>query len=114
MSLDIAEEKQGNASFSANGNKVNISGEIYDPNPAKFLKPFFAKIIKQMDNEVIFNLTDLEFINSSAIGCFIYFINARKKNTKIIFEFDSKKPWQQKSFEIMQSFDRDNIQFRFN
>ena len=113
MSLEIPEEKHGNTIYSAHGDTVNISGEIYDLDPAEFLKPFLKKIIKNMDKKIIFNFTELEFINSSTIGCFIYFISERKKNSKVIFQFDNKKPWLQKSFEVLQSFDEKNIQFLY-
>ncbi len=63
-----------------------------------------------MEDKVTLDFSELEFINSSGIKCIVSFILEKDESSKVIFLIDSSKSWQEKTLEVIQSLDEDNIE----
>lgn len=109
MAFDIPKQTHNRAGLSATGNTIVLEGEIDHNDPEVFIKPFFNKVLSQMHELLIIDIKNLEFINSSGIKCLLDFLKARPRNTRIIIKIDREKTWQQRSMELIQSLDKENI-----
>lgn len=105
MSLSLPEEKYDNVTIYAQDDCVYLKGEIDQQAPAKFLDGFFDKVLAADSTQILIDVTDLDYINSSGIGCMLVFMMKLKAKAKITIKIDVSKNWQRKSFQYMQSVD---------
>ena len=110
MDMFIEEQTHGNAIISAEGITIYLKGEIDSVEPGEYLTPFFTSVIEQMNDAVVCDLTELEFINSSGIKCIVSFILERDFESKVTFKLDVSKSWQLKTMEVIQSLDEEKIE----
>ena len=109
MVFNIPKQTHNRATISATGNTIILEGEIDHNDPEDFIKPFFDEVLSQIHELLIIDIKNLEFINSSGIKCLLDFLKAKPRNTRIIIKTDSRKTWQLKSMEVIQSLDKENI-----
>ena len=60
---------------------ITLNGEI-DASSAKELDNFLVELVRTKENNIIFDLTDVEYISSAGIGLFIYYSGELKKSDK--------------------------------
>jgi hypothetical protein len=93
-------------SLDENSNIISFKGSLrlsgmeeYEP-----IINLLDRVVNQEPEQIILDLTGLEFLNSSGISMLSKFvINIRKKNTtKIIVQGSAAIPWQGKSLKNLQ------------
>ncbi len=111
MPMNIPEQKYDDALLSAEDRTIIMSGEITSIDPAEFLSPFLEKAFSQADDaaELIIDITGLNFLNSSAIGCILKRLRKKKAGLKVTIKTDRKKMWQKTSVTIFKLVDPDNV-----
>lgn len=109
MALNIPEQKHNQAVISAKNNTVVLQGEIDQNKPEIFLEPFFNEVNKQMEDQVIIDLLELNFFNSAAIGCLIDFLINRRPGSLVTMKIDKSRFWQKILMDVVQSIDKDSI-----
>ena len=60
---------------------VTLNGEI-DASSAKELDNFLVELVRTKENNIIFDLREVEYISSAGIGLFIYYSGELKKSDK--------------------------------
>jgi len=103
--MNISIIKYKDVELSAIDNIVTIKGEINQESPEVFLTPFFGNVIAQMENTVILNLKELQFLNSSGIKSIITFLIKRKPGSKVIIKSDTASTWQRTSLKVLANLD---------
>ncbi|MBN2443372.1 MAG: hypothetical protein JXJ04_18570 [Spirochaetales bacterium] len=106
--MEIAELKQKDLEIYVTGDTIIIKGEINQENPEHFLTPFFTKVIGQMAGDIILDLKELEFLNSSGIKPLIQFLMKRNKQWRVKIKTNPFSSWQRTSLKILTGLD-DNI-----
>ena len=107
--MNIDEIKKDNTVIFAKDDKVVLKGEIDQAKPGEFLNPFFENVISQMNDSVILDVQELEFMNSSGLKAIITFVMNRKKDSKLIIKVDMDKTWQKTSLKVVASLDSNII-----
>ena len=107
-------------SFEYRDNMVIISGCIDDSQPGKFMKPFFddvhTHITSKKIKEIIIDIKNLVFLNSSGIKEFVSWILKvevlpKEKLYKLGFVGNKNKIWQQFSLETLKLLSPEIINF---
>lgn len=109
MVFNIPRQTHNRATISATDNIIMLEGDIDHNDPEVFIKPFLEKVLSQMDETIILDIKNLEFLNSAGIKCLLDFLKAKPPDSKVIIKTDNKKTWQRKSMTVMQSLDEENI-----
>ena len=89
--------------------QVNWYGKSDQRNPTQFLVPILLDVLKKGITEnklIIWNLRDLEYMNSSGITPIIKGLEQAKKNSqnKVQVFYDKSKKWQDLNFSALKIF----------
>ena len=109
MALNIAEVNTDKFLIKVEDDIVFFEGEIIEMHSEKYIKPFLNKVREQMDKEIIIDISKLDFINSTGLGCFVDFILDLKSGCRVNFRTDLNNPFQQKAWNIFKSLGEDNV-----
>ena len=112
MAFNIKKEKHNEVLIYAKKNIVFIEGEIDQTDPDLFLRPFFQKIIHQMEDLIYIDIRKLEYLNSAGIKCFLDFIMKRKPDSKLIIKINKLKDWQISAIDVIKSLDEKHIKLK--
>ncbi|OHD08628.1 MAG: hypothetical protein A2086_16420 [Spirochaetes bacterium GWD1_27_9] len=107
MSINISTTYIDNkAEFGVKENIVHLSGIVDQRNPQEFLNIFFNRIKEEVSqeklNEISFDITNLNFLNSSGLKALLNWIIALSKlkkedKFKIVFLCSKEILWQKRS-----------------
>lgn len=92
-----------------NVKKMLWIGELRVSEPAKFLKPYFEKIITNFSsNSLIVDFCKLDFLNSEGVTSIVRFIrDLEGKKIKTTMHYSSSSTWQPSAFKIMGTLIKD-------
>jgi hypothetical protein len=106
--MEITAIKLKDLEIYAKDDTVTLKGEINQENPEHFLTPFFTKVIEEMDGDIILDLRELEFLNSSGIKPLLEFLMKRNKQWRVNIKSDPNSTWQRTSLKVLTGID-DNV-----
>lgn len=108
------------ASFDSSGDGVTIVfvGAIDDKNPEEYLLPFFDEINNKMVEanlkQLNLDLKKLTFLNSFGIKCFVQLVSKmlklpENKRYFLRMKIDANSQWQNTSFSLLRTVNKDYI-----
>ena len=108
--MNIQKIKKDNTIMFAKNRTIFLTGKIEQLNPNEFLDPFFEMVISKMGDSVInegliLDVRQLNFMNSSGLRAILSFIMKRKGNIKLSIKIDNSKTWQRTSLKIAAKLD---------
>ncbi|MBN2443375.1 MAG: hypothetical protein JXJ04_18585 [Spirochaetales bacterium] len=106
--MKVMKIKQKDIEVSADDHIIVMKGEVNQEKPELFLTPFFKKVIAEMDRDIILDLTQLEFLNSSGIKPIIGFLIMRDPGYRVKIKTSPTTTWQRTSLKVLAELD-DNI-----
>lgn len=105
------EEKYDKAIMTSCDNEVRFSGEISTLNPSSRLTPFLERAFDSMRGrkEIILDLSELDFLNSSGIAAIMSAVHRMRPSDKVRIKTDPSRMWQRSAARIIGCLDRENI-----
>lgn len=107
--MKYEEIKTKKASVIINEDTIYFKGEFDLLDNQNFLDPIFKRVIDEMPDKIIFDLTETTFMNSRVINSFVSFFLNRKIGSKVILRVNKLTPWQKTSVKILAKLDPANI-----
>jgi hypothetical protein len=90
-------------------NRIVFEGDMDDKNLDEILEQFFEKIIDQAKGNLIIDIRNLYFINSTGINKIIRFIIKCRLTCPITFHIDKTRIWQKKCVKTIKTIDKEHI-----
>jgi anti-anti-sigma factor len=109
MALHIPKQTYNRATISATENTIILEGDIDHNDTEDFISPFFKKVASYKHAELIIDITNLDYLNSTGVKCLIEFLKVVVLHSRIIIKTDQKKSWQNRSIYAIQSIDEKHI-----
>jgi hypothetical protein len=106
--MKIMKIKQKDIEISVKDNMIVMKGEVNQEKPELFLTPLFKKVLAEMDQDIILDLRQLEFLNSSGIKPIIGFLIMRDPGYRVKIITAQNTTWQRTSLKVLAGLD-DNI-----
>lgn len=118
MAVFVEPVNHGGICLEFTGNRVVLKGMLDDENPGVFMEPFIDKvhdsIIEQGLKSITIDITELAYLNSSAIKEIVYWVLKQKNLTDqevytITFLCNSQFLWQESSISTIIFLNPDYI-----
>lgn len=120
MAVNAYNNNDAGVTMKFEDNTVTLAGSIDSQNPTKYMTPFLKevhdKVLKQGVRNVLVNISDLSFLNSSGIKEFVDWIIRLESLTElqkytIKFLCSYKYPWQETSIGTLTLLNPELVKF---